>query len=130
MEFSSKCLFCGDYYDKAKPRICLSCWETVKAVAAEYSNELLPVPIAKKANLSAHPEDTCEDCGRDNVTWFAPSKLWNDVARREDGSDPMLCPICFIKRAEAAGQKIQAWQLAPEFYDSPNDQAEAPGKKP
>lgn len=46
--------------------------------------------------ISGHPEDTCECCGRDNVIWSAPNDLWNAVARREDGTDPMLCPSCFI----------------------------------
>jgi hypothetical protein len=75
-----------------------------------------------QADSTPHPEATCEECGRENVTWFAPSKLWNKVCRANRGStaDPMLCPVCFIKRAEAAGYNGQTWKVAPEFYDSPN----------
>ncbi len=61
-----------------------------------------------------HPEDICGDCGGPNVTWFAPNDLWNRVARKPDGSDPMLCPTCFIVRAEAAGISGSAWMVVPE----------------
>lgn len=61
-----------------------------------------------------HPEAICEQCGGPNVTWCAPNDLWNRVARRQDGSDPMLCPRCFIIRAEAAGINKSAWVVMPE----------------
>ena len=63
-----------------------------------------------------HPEATCDDCSGPNGVWFAPNRLWNRVARRSDGSDPMLCPRCFIVRAEAIGiPKIgsSAWMVVP-----------------
>lgn len=50
--------------------------------------------------LKPHPEDFCEECGLINVIWSAPNKLWNKIARRPDGTDPMLCPTCFIKLVE------------------------------
>lgn len=59
-------------------------------------------------------ESTCDECGRENVCWFAPSEIWNAAARDKDGSDPMLCPVCFIKRAERAGFNGAAWRIAPE----------------
>ncbi len=62
-----------------------------------------------------HPEAICDDCGGTNVTWFAPSYLWNKVARRLDGTDPMLCPRCFIIRAEAMGINDSAWMVVPAF---------------
>ena len=44
-----------------------------------------------------HPEDKCQECGRDNITWFTPSELWNKVIGDSNG---ILCPVCFGKRAE------------------------------
>lgn len=68
-----------------------------------------------EGGASDHPEDTCEDCGRDNVVWFTPSDLWNAVCRPQGyQSDPMLCPVCFIRRAEALGIVPTAWRVIPE----------------
>ena len=69
--------------------------------------------------LPEHPEATCGTCGGDNVCWFAPSSIWNSVARR-DGTDPMLCPRCFIKLAESHGYNKAAWRVEPEGYVQPN----------
>lgn len=89
------------------------------------------VPIA-----NGHPEATCDDCGGKNVIWFAPSEMWNKVARRPDG-EPMLCPRCFILRAEAMGIH-EVWMVTPDLRDTqtnpPNgsDERAAPsdGEKP
>lgn len=62
-----------------------------------------------------HPEAICDSCGRRNVVWFTPSCYWNPVARTDAG-DPMLCPTCFIQRAESAFPN-QAWMVTPEFSD-------------
>lgn len=62
-----------------------------------------------------HPEAVCDDCGADNVVWFAPSPLWNKIVRQPDRGDPMLCPRCFIIRAEAAGIN-EVWMVQPENY--------------
>lgn len=62
---------------------------------------------------NSHPEARCEKCGGPNVTWFAPSELWNKYARTEE-RDPMLCPVCFIILAEAAGCNLGAWSVTPE----------------
>lgn len=60
-----------------------------------------------------HPEDFCQLCGRSNVTWFAPSPLWNQAIRAKHLPE-ILCPVCFIEYAEAAGIKPTAWRVAPE----------------
>ena len=65
-------------------------------------------------NKTLHPEAICEECGGPNVTWFTVSDLWNKVARRPDGSDPMLCPVCFIIHAERMGINKSAWEIKPE----------------
>lgn len=55
-----------------------------------------------------HPEAFCDDCKGPNVVWFAPNNLWNKVVRKVDKPDPMLCPRCFILRAEAMGIR-ESW---------------------
>lgn len=63
-------------------------------------------PVA--ASPDDHPEDTCHRCGGPNVTWCAPSPLWNEVMRggdinAADRFDGIVCPACFAVLAEAAG---------------------------
>lgn len=66
-----------------------------------------------------HPEDYCHKCGGPNITWFAPSPIWNKSVR-EHGEKEILCPVCFVQLAEAAGFNSAAWRLAPQGYlDSP-----------
>jgi hypothetical protein len=71
------------------------------------------------APVSEHPEDTCEECGRPNVVWFAPSDLWNQVMRSGDRGAPdvfgIVCPMCFIRRAEALGVTSTAWRLVSAY---------------
>jgi hypothetical protein len=59
----------------------------------------------------------CQDCQSENPVWFAPNPIWNLVmGGPEAKGDPggTLCPNCFIKRAEAAGQRPTARVLQPE----------------
>jgi hypothetical protein len=72
--------------------------------------------IEAMAVQSPHPEGPCFDCGGENVTWFAPNEIWNAVVRSGDKPDVMLCPLCFIRRAERAGYNKDAWRIAPEFF--------------
>jgi len=60
----------------------------------------------------SHPEDTCKQCGGSNVSWFAPSLLWNQYAR-DAGRPGILCPVCFIKIAESVGLPEQTWEVKP-----------------
>lgn len=76
--------------------------------------------VGSNGGLGAHPEAICDKCGRENVTWFVRSDLWNAVARKSDGADPMLCPVCFITEAEAKGHNATAWEIVPENYRAPN----------
>lgn len=55
-----------------------------------------------------HPEDICRRCDGPNVTWFAPSPLWNEVMRggninAADQYDGIICPTCFAVLAKDAG---------------------------
>jgi hypothetical protein len=60
-----------------------------------------------------HPEAFCQECHRPNAAWFAPNEIWNAVSP----DDGILCPVCFIRKAESAGF-TGAWKLQPEFYES------------
>lgn len=72
-----------------------------------------PVPAAEP-RPDAHPEDFCQECGRPNVTWFAPSPVWNAVLDPSDERESILCPVCFVQRAEKAGIRPPSWKLEPE----------------
>lgn len=72
----------------------------------------------------AHPEALCQDCAGPNRVWFAPSPLWNLVmGGPEAKGDPggIVCPMCFIRRAEEAGIVPTAWVVAPEAAPIANE---------
>jgi hypothetical protein len=65
-----------------------------------------------------HPESRCHRCGGPNITWCAPSPLWNAVMRGNDINaadehDGIVCPVCFV---ELAAERVGAsrWRLCPE----------------
>ena len=51
------------------------------------------------------PESYCHRCKGPNVSWAAPSPLWNAVMRRGDSRlwNEIICPTCFVTLAEQAG---------------------------
>lgn len=53
----------------------------------------------------------CQDCGTKNPVWFAPNELWNKVM---ENKQMIVCPNCFINRAEAKGIKPTGWLLQEE----------------
>lgn len=64
-----------------------------------------------RTKRNAHPEDFCSRCRRVNPVWHAPNELWNQVMR--DGSaEPIICPLCFIRLAEAKGVRPASWRLS------------------
>lgn len=68
---------------------------------------------------SEEPKFFCDDCGVRNPVWFAPSEIWNHVMGGPEAKDDpggTLCPVCFIKRAEAVGYVPTAWVLSPEVF--------------
>jgi hypothetical protein len=68
----------------------------------------------------------CEDCGRRVPVWFAPNALWNRVKGGPEATDDpggLLCPCCFIRRAETTGVAPTAWVLSPEA-PAPDDPVE------
>jgi len=87
---------CDDYIDEAERQIA-GLKATIERLRAAHETR-------------AHPEHRCERCRGPNVRWFAPSPLWNAA----HGEWDILCPICFVQLAEAAGIDPTAWQIAPE----------------
>ena len=63
--------------------------------------------IAVERQRPKHPEDDCDACGASNITWSAPSKIWNAVM---GGPDGIVCPQCFDRRAAAHGY-IGLWRF-------------------
>jgi hypothetical protein len=67
-------------------------------------------------------DSPCADCKtKVNPRWFTDNVFWNDVMgenlvkneRNDKEGGKILCPICFIKRAE---KKYDCkWRLIPEF---------------
>jgi hypothetical protein len=66
----------------------------------------------ERVQADVHPEDSCADCGRSNITWHTDSPVWNLVMRREGQPEPVLCPACFGNRAKEQG--IESWKLIPD----------------
>lgn len=65
-----------------------------------------------------HPEATCGRCGGPNVTWSAPSPLWNAVMRGgsingAEEFDGIVCPVCFAQLAEERGI-AKLWRFSAE----------------
>lgn len=55
----------------------------------------------------------CEDCKtKTNPIWWTDNVFWNSVMEEKLGK--ILCPLCFIKRAEKK-YDVVSWRIAPEF---------------
>lgn len=62
-----------------------------------------------------HPESYCHLCLGPNISWSAPSPLWNEVMRGgsingRELHDGIVCPTCFATMAEAQGVAT-GWEL-------------------
>jgi hypothetical protein len=82
---------------------------------AETRLEALSTPAPDDPGQSS--DGLCEDCGRRVPVWFAPNALWNRVKGGPEATDDpggLLCPCCFIRRAETTGVAPTAWVLSPE----------------
>jgi len=59
----------------------------------------------------------CMDCGGDNIVWFAPNVIWNEVVGGPGTMDDpggLLCIPCFVVRANKV-LAPSAWRLEPEW---------------
>lgn len=73
--------------------------------------------------MSEHPEARCHRCKAPNVSWAAPSPLWNKVMRHLDlggieAYDGIVCPTCFAVLAERAGV-AHGWYLSADEILTP-----------
>jgi hypothetical protein len=68
--------------------------------------------------IPPHPESYCHRCDGLNITWSAPSPLWNEVMRGgsingDEIHDGIVCPVCFARMAEDTGVVSRAgWKLS------------------
>lgn len=76
--------------------------------------------VATPAHLRG--DGPCQDCGSLNIVWFTDNVVWNAVMEAEKhafASDRpetgILCPFCFVKRAEEAGLRPTGWRVTPEW---------------
>lgn len=67
-----------------------------------------------------HPESHCDDCGRPNVNWHVSSLRWNDATGY---TNPILCPVCFVRRWEHATGLRASWGLEPKTIKPITDAA-------
>lgn len=69
------------------------------------------------APLPPPQEGSCQDCGCSYGVWFAPNDVWNFVMADYEGEKKrpsVICPTCFIKRADEEGVDCTGWELRPE----------------
>lgn len=74
--------------------------------------------MTKSQNNNAHPEDYCHRCNGPNISWYAPSLLWNQYVR-DKGEPGIVCPICF---AELAKEANVTWSIVPDRVTSDYDE--------
>lgn len=77
------------------------------------------VPPPLMSGTKPHPEDQCQKCHGANVVWYTSSEAWNRTIAKQPIRWTILCPVCFIKLAEALGPSIgigrpTAWRILPE----------------
>lgn len=75
-------------------------------------------PVPTEDRPTDDDESCCHRCGRANVSWSAPSPLWNEVMRGGDINGPwkyneIICPSCFADLAEKCGV-AHSWRLSAE----------------
>jgi hypothetical protein len=65
--------------------------------------------------ITGTPEtpEICENCHQAYGVWFVANEFWNLIIPERTG---MLCPNCFIARAERVAIKVTGWQLVPENF--------------
>lgn len=90
--------------------------------AGERAHEWL-IKKLREQPTELHPEDYCHRCSGPNISWSAPSPLWNEVMRGGDINGPwqygeIICPTCFAILAEAAGV-AQRWRVYAERVNVP-----------
>ena len=80
-------------------------------------------PCLLRDSTSPKPQEPeiCQHCHQAYACWFAPNEIWNLVIPDRVG---MLCPNCFLNRAEHAAINLGCWKIAPEFYGKASPRTE------
>jgi len=71
---------------------------------------------AERALSGGGGDGPCQDCGRPYPAWFAPHEVWNLVMGGPIATDDpggLLCPTCFLIRADREGVRPPAWRIFP-----------------
>lgn len=82
---------------------------------------LTPGPQAGRLCTHLRGDGPCGDCGTvDNLVWFTDNVLWNQVMSHPAPPPPgdpggIVCIVCFVIRAHAAGLDPVAWRLLPDW---------------
>jgi hypothetical protein len=90
-----------------------------RKLADAICNLLATLPVgespaaAPRTQNQPQREGICQDCGREYGVWFAPNEIWNLVIPNRVG---MLCPVCFMMRADHAAISFTGWELRPENF--------------
>ena len=62
--------------------------------------------------MNDNPENFCDRCDRENVSWFVDSDRWNMAAEALGlPREAILCPSCFVIGHEAATQMTCSWSM-------------------
>lgn len=83
---------------------------------------LIAAVVAYRASTSGQPADDrppesyCHCCGGPNISWSAPSPLWNAVMRGGSINGPtefdeIICPLCFAALAIERGVAGAHWRF-------------------
>jgi len=80
-------------------------------IAFRLSSKKSEETTLRSVPVAAEGDTVCHDCRAVNPVWFAPNDLWR---RALGGAEGVLCPICFIAKAEAAGVRPTAWMICEE----------------
>lgn len=95
------------------------CWDGLGHTHIRLNGYDFAIPASWDVTVIEHPEQVCHRCLGPNVSWVAPSPLWNEVMRGGDINGPwqygeIICPTCFAVLAEAAGVATGSWMLRPD----------------
>jgi hypothetical protein len=77
-------------------------------------------PNQSDEQVARHPENYCHRCGGRNISWFAPSLIWNEAVR-DKGEPGIICPLCFVELAALVGYDT-TWAITPDNVTSDYDE--------
>lgn len=110
----------GEHHTASDQANSLGTADQLVALLTEAQAEVERLRLATPSHLRG--DGPCQDCGSLNIVWFTDNVVWNAVMEAEKhvfASDRpetgILCPFCFVKRAEDAGLQPTGWRITPEW---------------